>query len=200
MAELPYFATLSNIPKYFDSIRKAETPDDKFSTNFVKSTLNFSSSNDLRLISVLKAMEFIDDSGHPLQLYRDFRSETTAKSDAIAKGVKNAYSALYIRNVGVHECAEDEIKGHVIAVTDEKETSNLVRLITKSFVTLVTLANFTPEKSSQLTEGEKPSPTIIEPPTNNKFNLTHTIILNLPTTTTKEVYDAIFKSLKENLG
>ena len=200
MSELPYFSILNKIPKYFERIREAETPADRFSISFIKSTLNFSSSNDQRLISVLKAMEFIDDSGHPLRLYRDFRSETLPKSKAVAQGIKNAYAALYARNVNVHECADDEIKGHVIAITDEKEDSDVVRLITKSFSALVNLAEFQSEENSPLTESEKQNLPAVQSSTNNKFNLTHTIVLNLPTTTTKEVYDAIFKSLKENLG
>ena len=198
MSKLPYFSILSNIPKYFDRIREAETPD-SFSANFIKSTLNFSTSNDRKLISVLKAMKFIDGSSHPLQLYQDFRSETSPKSEALAKGIKNAYDLLYARNVSVHECADKEIKGHVIAVTGEKEDSGVVRLITKSFRALIGLAKFQSEESSLLTESEKQNLPVAQSSTNNKFNLTHTIVLNLPTTTTKEVYDAIFKSLKENL-
>ena len=200
MSKLPYFSILGNIPKYFDRIKEAGTPADKFSASFVKETLEFKSSNDQKLIRVLKAMKFIDVSGQPLTLYRNFRSETSSKSNAIAEGIKHAYAALYARHANVHKCTEDEIKGHVIGVTDEKEDSTVVRLITKSFIALVDLAKFQSEKSSPLTEDEKQNLPAVQSSTDDKFNLTHTIVLNLPTTTTKEVYDVIFKSLKENLG
>ena len=201
VVDLPYFVILKNIPKYFERIRQAKTPDDKFATDFVKNTLNFKSSNDLRLITVLKNMCFLDDSGHPLQLYKDFRSETTFPSLAIGKGLKNAFSSLYAKDVKIHEKDEATIKGHVIATTGDNDTSSTVRLITQSFVGLVKLSSFEQEKSSALSEEERQNLPIKLPQNNSgKFNLTHTIVLNLPTTTTKEVYDAIFKSLKENLS
>ena len=201
MTDLTYFVILGNIRKYFERIRQAKTPDDKFSPDFIRSTLNFKSSNDQRLINVLKSMQFIDDSNHPLQLYRNFRSETTFPSISIAEGLKNAYPSLYARNEKIHERNEDEIKGHVMAITGEKGDASTVRLITQSFVTLSKLSNFQQKKKSALSEDEKQNlPAIISSPNTGKFNLTHTIVLNLPTTTTKEVYDAIFKSLKENLS
>ncbi|EIJ65676.1 hypothetical protein BD31_I2012, partial [Candidatus Nitrosopumilus salaria BD31] len=103
MVDLPYFSTLGNIPKYFERIRQAKTPEDKFSPDFVKSTLNFSSGNDQKLIGVLKAMRFIDESNHPLQLYRDFRSETTSPYESIGKGMKNAFLSLYARDENLHD-------------------------------------------------------------------------------------------------
>ena len=145
-------------------------------------------------------MRFIDDSNHPLQLYRDFRSETTFPSKAIAKGMKNAFSGLYARDEEIHKKNDEDVKGHVIAVTDEDGNAPTVRLITQTFVNLAKLAIFREENEQALTDEQKKNLPVTLPSSGNKFNLTHTIVLNLPTTTTQEVYDAIFKSLKENLA
>ena len=200
MESLPYFGILGNIPKYFEQIKQAKAPEDRFSLDFVKNTLGFSSSNDQRLIGVLKAMNFLDSSGNPLKLYHDFRAEPGSPYESIGMGLKNAYHSIYARDENLHRRTNDEIKGHVMAVTGEKEGATTVRLITQSFKALAEIAKFGTEKKSPLTETEKQHPPIPTDPTSTGLNLTHTIVLNLPTTTTKEVYDAIFKSLKENLG
>lgn len=198
MTDLPYFAVLGNIPKYFEKIRQAETPANKFSQEFLKDTLGFKSGNDGRLIPVLKSMKFLDESGHPLQSYRDFRSESTFPSKSIATGIKNAYPMLFARDKEIYKASEDIIKGHIIAITDKGENSAVVRLMTQSFLGLIKLADFTEEQKIETTVNVEKIPssqTVVD----GGMKLTYTIVLNLPTTTTKEVYDAIFTSLKENL-
>jgi len=197
LVDLPYVAVLGNIPKYFERMRQAETPSDRFSIEFLKNTLNFKSGNDTRLIALLKSMKFIDESGNPLQLYREFRSETSFPSKSITSGVKNAYSALFSRDKDIYKADEDAVKGHVIAVTDKGEDAPVVRLITQTFIGLVALSDFKSDASSldQKVQQSKSS----EKSNENEVRLTYTIVLNLPTTTTKEVYDTIFASLKENL-
>lgn len=202
MAELPYCNTLGNIPKYFERMRQAETPSNRFSIEFLKNTLNFKSGNDNKLIPLLKSMKFIDDSGNPLQLYREFRSETTFPSKSIATGVKNAYSSLFTRDKDIHKATEDSIKGHIIAITGRGESAPVVRLITQTFLGLVAISDFESEQkmsSNSSEELKQSSSTLTEKSGGHDVKLTYTIVLNLPTTTTKEVYDTIFASLKENL-
>lgn len=136
MTDLPYCAVLGNIPKYFEKIRKAETPQDRFSTEFMKNILNFKSGNDFRLIPVLKAMKFIDENGNPLQLYREFRAEREQPYKSLGIGLRNAYSVLFSRDKDIYKADESQIKGHVMAVTDKEENSPVVRLVTQTFMTL----------------------------------------------------------------
>ena len=200
MVELPYCAILSNIPKYFERIKQAETPNNRFTQEFVKNTLNFKSGNDLRIIPLLKSMKFVDDSGNPLQLYREFRSESSLPSKSIGTGVKSAYSVLFSRDRDIHKATEDVVKGHVIAITGKGENSPIVRLVTQTFMTLVGLSDFTSESTpAPETLSAKQEIQSIEKSKENEIQLTYTIVLNLPTTTTKEVYDTIFTSLRENL-
>jgi len=199
MSDIPYVNTLGNIQKYFERIRQAKTPENRFTHEFLKDTLNFKSGNDRKLITLLKNMKFLDDSGNPLQLYREFRSETTFPSKAIATGIKNGFAAIFARNENAFGLGEDEIKGHVLAVTGDTESNSLVRLRTQTFVTLAKLADTSEIKSEKEPIENKQLPKLYEAAVTNQIPLTHTIVLNLPTTTTKEVYDTIFRSLKENL-
>lgn len=202
VVDLPYCGVLGNIPKYFERIKQAETPSNRFSIDFLKDTLGFRSGNDARIISLLKAMKFIDEAGNPLQLYREFRAEPATPSKSIAAGMKNAYSALFARDRDIHKANEDIVKGHIVAVTDRGEGAPIVRLMTQTFLGLAALSDFGPAQSgpSPLTEEERQQlPTVYKKSSNDGISLTYTIVLNLPTTTTKEVYDTIFASLKENL-
>jgi hypothetical protein len=201
LPDLPYFQTLGNIPKYFQKIHTAETPD-KFDYKFLKEVLGFRSGNDQRLIPVLRSMNFIDSSGIPLKRYNDFRAEGIP-SVAIAQGIRDAYQAIFTRNVNAHSSQEEEIKGYVISITGKSSDNALVRLITSSFNDLCKLGNFKDaEKKSPLTEEEKHNLPTIYTGNNSEskdIKLSYTIVLNLPATTTKEVYDTLFSSLKENL-
>lgn len=202
MTDLPYLSILGNIPKYFDKIRKAETPKDKFSQEFMKNVMNFKSGNDFRLITLLKSMKFLDENGNPLQLYREFRSETKFPSKSLGIGLSNSYAILFSRDKDVYKANEDEVKGHVVAITDKKENSPIVRLVTQTFLNIVKLASFE-TNSTESDETNEPkeakSSELTKTTVGFQMPLIHTIVLNLPTTTTKEVYDVIFTSLKENL-
>jgi len=202
MTDFAYCSVLGNIQKYFDKIRKAETPKDKFSQEFMKNTLNFKSGNDMRLIPLLKAMKFLDENSNPLQLYREFRSEREYPSKSLGIGLQNAYASLFSRDKDIYKLDESELKGHVVAATDKEENSPVVRLVTQTFLILSKLSSFEINSvESDDDEDVKKEKASVEQTASASFQmpLTHTIVLNLPTTTTKEVYDVIFTSLKENL-
>ncbi len=199
LAFLPYFVTLGNIPKYLSKLQTAGTPE-KFDIKFMKEVLGFKSNNDQRLIKILKSMEFLDPSGIPLKRYHDFRAEG-ASSLALASGIRTAYQPLFKRNVNAHTASEEEIKGYVISITGKPSDNDIVRLITASFIGLGKHANWKSVGAPTLTEEDKKNlPKKFEPPSESaELKLSYTIVLNLPATTTKEVYDTLFASLKENL-
>lgn len=201
---LPYCVTSGNILKYFEKIKQAAVPD-KFTYAFLKKTLGFNSGNDQAIVPLLKRMGFIDNSGITLQRYRDFRVASTSKK-AIADGIRQAYPELFERNTKAYELSHDEIKEFIKGITELEEGNSIIRLTTKTFLSLVTIANFdetvtiTPE-SKPKPEKEKRNLPIVSPnqSTQGELKFTYTIVLNLPSTTSKEIYDTLFKSLKENL-
>jgi len=201
MTELPYFQVIGNIPKYFSKIKSAGTPN-KFDYKFLKDVLGFRSNNDQRIVGILKSMEFIDSTGIPTKRYNDFRSEGIP-SATLAQGVKTAYPSLFSRNVDANMALEDEVKGYVLSITGLSEKSSLTRLITSSFMELRKLGDF--KKLDDKNDGSKQESKISSvklestPSESTDIKLTHTIVLNLPSTTNKEVYDTLFASLKENL-
>jgi len=199
MSELPYFYTVSNISKYFNKIHDAETPE-KFDSTFLKEVLGFRSGNDQKLITVLKDMEFLDPSGIPLKRYKDFRAESFP-SKSLGEGIKTAYQQLFSRNVNANLAPVDEIKGYVVSITGKSSDNTVVRLINSSYNELKKLADFKKTEEKGLTDQEKKNLPAKYEPTSKELDmkLSYTIVLNLPATTTKEVYDTLFASLKENL-
>lgn len=197
---LPYCVTLGNIPKYFEKIKQAKVPE-KFTYEFLKKTLGFTSGNDQALVPLLKKLGFIDGSGVPLQRYRDFRVDSTSKK-AMGEGIRDAYPEIFERNTRAGELGEEEIKEFVKGITELEENNQIIRLITKTFKALVEMADL-----SEIPKVELQTPKeIINLPVpiknisgDGELKFTYTIVLNLPSTTSKEIYDTLFKSLKENL-
>jgi len=195
---LPYCVTLSNISRYFEKIKQAEVPN-KFDHAFLRNVLGFKSGNDRALITLLKKMEFLDATGIPLQRYKDFRVQKTS-GKAMAEGIKKAYPEILQRDVNAGSLDENTIKEFVKGITELQENNSVIRLITKTFLELSKLADFAQEEKLENMEELKISPEHIKVgKSRGEIQFTYTIVLNLPSTTTQEIYDALFRSLKKNL-
>ncbi len=66
--ELPYLPTYKNVPLLFENIAKAKVPD-AFTNSFLSGTLGLKSTNDRALITLLKKLGFLDNSGKPTPAY-----------------------------------------------------------------------------------------------------------------------------------
>ena len=89
---LPYLLALKNIPTLFDKIASAKTPD-KFTHQFLQTTLGLKSTADRQLIPLLRNLGFIDQSGTPLPTYNLLKGDK--RGAAIAAGVRKAYGPLF---------------------------------------------------------------------------------------------------------
>lgn len=77
-ASLPYLSSNKNIDHLFSSIGSAKVPD-RFTQEFLSSTIGLTGSNDRQMIALLKALRFLDQSGSPTATYRLLKSKDTAK-------------------------------------------------------------------------------------------------------------------------
>ena len=195
---LPYLISTGRIPDYFEKIKNAEVPADRFTIDFIVNVLGFTSKNDRALVGLLKAMGFLDPQGIPLQRYKDFRIDDLSDT-TLGEGVRQAYSPIFRRNKDANKLSEPDVKGIIKGITGRPEDDNLLRLMTKTFIELVKLGNFETEKQIMRDEAEKKELPISPEIKSKGLQLTYTIVLNLPSTTVREVYDTLFKSLKENL-
>lgn len=193
----PYVNAYGNIPRLFNAIVVASVPP-KFSNDFMKTTLRLKSSSYNAMIPFMKRLYFLDQANVPTKNYTNYRNKKLSKL-IIGECVKKAYASLYNANEYAHNMTQDELNETVKSIINLAEGSSTLGAIVGSFTELCKLSDFsgklTPEESSEEKKAEKEHVTGVTA----KLGINYTINLNLPPTTEIEVFNAIFKSLKENI-
>lgn len=210
MAALPYVTSPGSIEKALNGIRTAATPE-RVSQDFVKTILKIPGGSGNQTLSFLKKIGFVTDSGAPSDLYKMFRNPATA-GKAAARALRIGYGALYKRNEYMHSLTDDKLRGLILEETGHASDSAVATMIINCMKPLKKLAQHD-ESDDEAKDGEliqsaiKPIPAEQAshaqlPPHGTQsigLNLSYTINLNLPATSDVAVFNAIFKSLKENL-
>lgn len=207
MSALPYVTAPGNVEKALLGIKAAATPE-RVSQDFVKTILKVRGGSGDQIASFLKKIGLVNIDGTPTDIYKRFRnSSTTGK--AAAEALRIGYAALYRRNEFMHQLSDEELRGLIIEETGQEDESNVVGLILSCIRAIKKFADWS-EKGDQDKHERDDSrglPTTHFEPTDNSggksdkigLNLSYTINLNLPATSDVSVFNAIFKSLKENL-
>jgi uncharacterized protein DUF5343 len=210
-AQLPYMVSPGLIPKVLTKIEEARRPD-RFTQDFLGTKLGHASGSAKPIIPLLKRMGFLNSDGTPTTLYDRFRNADTQKA-AVAEGIRNAYAELFERNKYAGEMAKDKLKSLMMEVTGAAHDDRTLELTLSTFTKLKELADFDadPTEATEPSEvklapaainGERPMPEARRASTELEsvgLNLAYTVNIVLPETTNPEVFNSIFKSLKENL-
>lgn len=202
--DYPYMISNNKISPIIDAIHSAAKPP-KFSHEFLKQ-IGFSSSNDRAVIPLFKRLGFIAENGAPTSFYDDLK-DTTKRASALGARIKDLYSELYAINTKIHSANEDAIKGAISRVTGKDAAS-----VSRYYLTFKTLCGIAKFDAPQVQHEETVEPppvkvkengdmTIEAPQTAapNQAGFHYNIQIHLPATTDISVYNAIFKSLKDNL-
>lgn len=205
MSSLPYVTATGNIKKALEGIRAAAVPE-KVSQDFVKTILKIPGGSGDQMTSFLKKTGLANSDGSPSELYRKFRNPSSSGA-AIAECIKKAYAPLYVRNEFMHELSDEELLGLAVEQTGEAHDSSKVKMAVSSIKQLKDFADFQTDVSlvpsddtnERKTDGGNQNLPPRPPTQNIGLNLGYTINLNLPATDNPAVFDAIFKSLKDNL-
>jgi len=193
----PYVDSYGQLERLFAKIKEASVPS-KFTHDFLSTVLGLKSSSYRPMIPFLKRLGFIDQANVPTKVYSDFRDESKTKV-IMAQQIKSAYGLLYTAHTYAHKLKKDEIISKLYSVLGASKDDKTIPKVAATFLALCKVADF---------EGEIPPPeqkeTIgkgvdTQPPSLVKLGISYTINLNLPATTDIEVFNAIFKALKENL-
>ncbi len=196
----PYMISNGKIESIFVKIRSAAKPA-KF-TNELFKQMGFSSSNDRAIIPLLKKLGFLQEDGTPTEYY-DRLKDNTDWQFVLGERINELYKDIYSINTEIHTAKDDEIKGAISRITGKDETS--VGRYLATFKTLVSLAKFgsSPRLKDKPAEREKsPEKEPVKPPQIQSvlgFEFCHNIQIHLPATTDVAVYNAIFKSIRDNL-
>jgi Family of unknown function (DUF5343) len=201
---LPYVNAYGAIPKLLTGIKAAAVPP-KVSQNFLESVLDLTSSSHRALIPLLKKLGFIDSGNVPTQAYKDFREDDKSVSGGVmADRLREAYRPLFAANEYAWKLGKPDLLSKFRSISGAAEDDKMIPTVASTFLELSKFAKWeggaapkrepepagagggggTPSKRDEMSEG---------------IRLSYTINLNLPATTEIEVFNAIFKSLRDNL-
>lgn len=203
MAEkpLPYVPSYGQIKTVLGKIKQASTPD-RFTQDYLATTLDMKGGGPKPLIPYLKRVGFLASDGTPTELYKKFRGSPETSGAAAAQALRVGYQPLYQINERVHDANDSDLKGLIVQVTGLEDGSGTVKAIVGSFKALKEVARFDVSPSTEPSERpvDSAEPSVISngglP---SGLNLGYTINLHLPSTSDITVFNAIFKSLREHL-
>jgi hypothetical protein len=202
----PFMNGYGTAAKILNKIKEAQTPD-RFTQDFLSTKLGFPGGTAKPFIALAKRIGFLESDGRPTDLYKSFRNPTQSKA-AMAAAMKKGFSLLYERNEYVHDLDKKKLEGLIVELTGLSQGHATVRAIVGTFETLKAVADFSkPEpKPEDETKGkvDKKKPAtdgdgVGDLQDDVRLNLAYTINLVLPKTDDVAVFNAIFKSLRENL-
>jgi hypothetical protein len=205
-ASLPYLSTPGTIDSAIPKIKHAATPT-RFTNDFVTTVLQIKGGTGKGIPPFLKKLGLLNPDATPNALYDRLRNDATTKS-ALADAMRVGYKPLFEVNEYAYNLSDAELKGLILQVTGAPKGDRVADLIYSTFKKLKSHASFDgtgKEAAPKLQDfagegverngrngGARALPS-------EGLGLTYTITLNLPASTNIEVFNAIFRSLRENL-
>lgn len=207
---LPYMVSSGTLTKILNKICDASIPEN-FNGDFLGTKLGFPGGNQKAFIPWAKKCKLLGEDGTPTQLYKDFRNPTY-RGISMASALKKGYEELYVRNEYAHDLSKSDFTKLVTDTTGLAHDNQTVKAIVNSFFNAKEFADFeskinnldvVPENGSiKESKFEAESIDSSHKTIRKKqidLGINYTINLVLPKTDDPSIYNAIFKSLKENL-
>jgi hypothetical protein len=190
------------LPKVFKTLREGTAPE-KFTQQYLVA-LGFGSSNYRVLIPLLKDLGFLTSDGIPTERYRAYLDSSRSRQ-VLGKAVSEAYSDIFTIVKNPTKADREKIAGKF------KSAFNLSDLQAErnanTFLALVELSDLSENESPtsdvnlsrETVEQATSLPNLPTTASARVIGLKYDIAIHLPPTKDIEVYNAIFKSLKEHL-
>lgn len=196
----PYVNAYGKISELFKEIKRASVPT-KFTYDFIHTSLGLKSSSYRAMIPLLKRLGLLDTGNVPTQAYKDFRDDSLSGA-ILAQKLKDAYSDLFAANEFAHKLNKKDLTAKLKTVLGASDNDPNLTNVAGTFTELVKLADFEARGERKIEKPDQDEKRTLQlPPVRGetKFGISYTINLNLPATTEIEVFNAIFKSLRENI-
>lgn len=199
-----YLPSTKNLPPLMEQIIKGTAPEN-FNLQHLKG-IGFPSSNDRPIIPLLKDLGFLTDTGAPTARYHAYRDNARSRT-VMGEALLDAYGDLFHVNANPTNNDREAIKGKFKSA--HNATDRVAEAQTATFYALLRLADLSrartaktgaapilPRRDSETTEiiQIKEKVDAVAP-----LELRYNIEIHLPATKDVEVFNAIFKSLKEHL-
>lgn len=194
-----YVQVYGKLADLFAKIRDGQAPD-QFTLQLLKD-LGFSSSSDRQFIPLLKALGFLSPDGKPTSRYHAYRDHSNSKI-VMGDALREAYGDIFLIKAMPTKDDRNAIQGKFKSYHNTSE--RMAELMTSTFLGLLSLADLSGKAKQALEKPGTDSPVPKEPAPATPHALPspalhYNIQIHLPATKDVEVYNAIFKSLKEHL-
>lgn len=201
-----YTQEFKRFSEFFGKIRDAQAPA-KY-TNSLLEDWGYKSKNHRAFIPLLKALGFLTADGIPTQRYHDYRNHSMSKK-IMGEAIKETYSDIFLIKERPSSSDKPLVEGKFKSYHNASDV--VAGLMCKTFYALLDLADLdsdgkakkepakstTSDVNKEKVAEEVSQPSQMEQKKN--FGLYYNIQIHLPATKDVEVYNAIFKSLKDHL-
>lgn len=197
-----YVQVYGQLSDFFQKISEGQAPS-QFTHQHLKD-LGFTSTTHRAFVPLLKALGFLSGEGTPSARYHEYRN-TAQSRRVMAEALREAYGDLFIIKAKPTEADRALIEGKFKSAHNVSD--RLAKLMATTFYSLLSLADLdalapakpklekpAEEKEKEQVKDETREVKLTAPP-----GLHYNIEIHLPATKDIEVFNAIFKSLKEHL-
>ena len=204
--DFPYMNSVGHVPDILTRIQEAGAPP-RFTHEFLKATLGFTSSSDRGIIAVLKQLGLLASDGTPSERYHHYRGGPEGRK-ALAQGLREGWGDIYLANERAHELTAGQLKQIFKSVTGKGDS--VAEKMASTFKALTNAADWssppahvpdlTADPVSESREEPYSTPqaaTAITPL--DGLALHHNVHVHLPPTSDVAVYRAIFRALRDEL-
>ncbi|CAD2256591.1 hypothetical protein PSEUDT2_03684 [Stutzerimonas stutzeri] len=196
-----YTEAYGKLGEFFNKIRYGQAPP-QFTQQYLID-IGFKSNKHRAYIPILKALGFLTPEGAPTSRYKDYRDHSKSKK-IMGEALKEAYSDIFLIKENPTSADTTTIEGKFKSYHNASD--NVATNMRRTFYALLELAdlNGAPAKTittqqNEITHHQEPASHSRQIPSNISPGLHYNIQIHLPATKDIEVYNAIFKSLKEHL-
>jgi len=208
-----YVQTVGQLMDLFKQIRQGQAPE-QFTAQHLKD-LGFRSSNHRLFLPLLKALGFLTADGKPTSRYHEYRSDEQTARHTMGQALKDAYGDLFVLREAPSNSDRNLFEGKFKST--HNTTDRMAKLMANTFFALLPMADINAVRNNHIDDNKEPLP--LPPPSTPHVeekdkpdesgpmgkprkispNLHYNIQIHLPATKDIEVYNAIFRSLKEHL-
>lgn len=199
------------IPKFLETLRAGTAPP-TFTRQFLKD-IDYKSTNDHQFIPLLKGLGFLSENGIPTERYKQFLDGSRWKK-VLSESVREAYGDIFVIKAKPSSADLQMITGKFKSTYNQSDTA--ADRAARTFLALLSLCDTDTLYGTSKSEAADASiddvaaqpvdqvniesvVPIIKPKPNTPLGLNYNIQIQLPATKDIEVYNAIFKSLREHI-
>lgn len=200
LGNLPYTTSIGVFKRALQKITESERPP-KFNKDYLNTVLGISGGASMPVIPILKKTGFIEENGNPTALYAEFQTDG-GRSAAAYQALRNGFAEIFKRNTYAHKADKEKIVDTIVAITGLAKSDRIVGFIYNTFQAFQEYAKSAPENpempqvrnSAEVAETSSSAPNGPKP-----IGISYQFNIVLPESTNIEVFNSIFKSLRDNL-